>query len=89
MIEVTIQTEPDRRYRCLVSLQRTDRPRYWTFHCPNCTMPLCEIANAEVSPITDIVDFSNTDNVMNGIRCNGRTGFGRCNIWYYFNLNPS
>lgn len=89
MIDVIIKVEPDRRYRSLVSLQRTDRPRYWTFHCPNCTMPLCEIANAEVIQITDLIDYQNTDNVMNGIRCSGRTGNGRCDIWWYFNLNPS
>lgn len=89
MIEITVKTEADRRYRCLVSLQRTDRPRYWTFHCPNCTMPLCEIVNAEVVDMRDLINFQNQDIIANGIRCDGRTGHGRCNIYFYFNLNPA
>lgn len=86
MIEIKI--EQDRRYRTMVLLQRTDRPRYWTFHCPSCTMPLCEIVNAEVVALSDLFDMQNTSIAANGVRCSGRTGNGRCGIWYYFTLNP-
>lgn len=89
MINVEIKVEADRRYRCMVNLQRTDRPRYWIFNCPSCKMPIAEIANGEIYGINDLVDYQNTQNVMVGYRCDGRTGYGRCNIWYYFNLNPS
>lgn len=89
MIEVELKIEQDRRYRCLVSLQRSDRPRYWTFHCPNCTMPITELVNAEVVAINDLIAMDKLTNLSVGYRCSGRTGNGRCNIWYYFNLNPS
>lgn len=84
-----ITIEPDRRYRVLVTFGRSDRPRYWTFHCPNCQKPLCEIVNADIQTMTDVIDMSNLENIGNGVRCDGRFQGRRCDIWYYFNLNPN
>lgn len=38
--------------------------------------------------MTDIIDMSNMDKQLVGVRCGGRSprGVGRCDIWYYFNL---
>lgn len=83
-----IKVEADRKYRVMVLLQRSDRPRYWTFHCPSCTMPLCEMVNTEIVALSDLFDMQNVVMSANGIRCSGRTGDGRCNIHYYFTLNP-
>lgn len=80
--------EKDFRYRILVNLVRSDRPRYWTFHCPNCQQKVGELSNVEMKTMTDIIDMSNMDKQLVGMRCDGRSpdGIGRCNIWYYFNL---
>lgn len=82
------QQESDRRYRMLVNLQRTDRPRYWTWNCPHCQMRVAELANTEVISVTDFIDMSNPEKGLVGIRCNGRSpmGVGRCDFWFYFNL---
>lgn len=80
-------SEPDRRYRVLVNLVRTDRPCYWTWNCPHCQRPLVEISNAFPSSVTDLIDMTNTDKMLIGKRCDGRspTGIGRCDFWWYFN----
>ena len=85
MLEVKITTNPeaDRRYRVLVLLQRSDRPRYWTFHCPHCTNPLSEIVNSDVVAISDTFDMQNTSLSTNGLRCDGKF----CRWWYYFSLD--
>lgn len=81
-------TEDDRRYRILVNLVRSDRPRYWTWNCPHCQYRVCELANGEVTSMTDFIDMQNMDKTLVGMRCGGRspTGIGRCDFWYYFNL---
>jgi hypothetical protein len=80
--------EQDRRYRVLITLQRSDRPRYWTFNCHNCNWKVCELSNTEVVAASDVMDMHNGELVMVGVRCDGRspTGIGRCNRWYYFML---
>lgn len=75
--------EEDRRYRILISLHRSDRPRYWTFSCPNCKADICEMVNTEIVAISDLIDMNNVDIAGPGIRCNGRY----CRRWYYFNLS--
>lgn len=81
--------EQDRRYRVLVSLVRADRPRYWTWHCPNCQKAIAELSNTDVVGMTDFADMNNQENALVGVRCHGRlqSGMGYCNFWYYFNLN--
>ena len=80
--------EPDLRYRILVNLVRTDRPRYWKWHCPHCQFPLIELSNVMQASMTDIIDMNNMDKALVGIRCGGRSpiGRGRCDFWFYFNL---
>lgn len=74
--------EPDRRYRTLVVLQRSDRPKYWTFHCPHCTEPLGELTNTEIVAISDTFDMQNTNLATAGLRCSGKY----CRRWYYFSI---
>lgn len=83
----TIETETDRRYRVLVHLKRLDRPQVWKFHCPRCTMPVCEIVNAEVTTLTDLIDTADSGNAMSGIRCDGRFDGRKCAIWYYMDID--
>lgn len=84
MIEVQVSQELDRRYRVLVVLARSDRPTHYTWHCPRCTMPVAELVNMEVRALSDIMDV--TSHELIGVRCDGRTGHGRCNTWYYWSL---
>jgi len=79
--------EPDRRYRILVSLQRSDRPRYWHFLCPNCGAKVCELMNQEIYTMTDFYDAQNLQNHAVGIRCKGANKGEYCRYWYYFNIN--
>lgn len=80
-------TEPDYRYRVGVLLQRSERPSLWTFHCPRCTMAVCELMNTEITTLTDIIDFES--GIGNGYKCKGRYENGHCGIWYYFVLRSS
>lgn len=75
----------DRRYRVLVILQRSDRPRYYDFHCSVCQYKVCELSNTEVVAIQDLMDTSN--HTLVGVRCDGRYRGGRCDTWYYFSLS--
>jgi uncharacterized protein with PIN domain len=76
------QEEPDRRYRILVLLQRSDRPTHWVFKCPHCATDLVEVNNAVIEALSDLVSMETPDNVTIGMRCDGRY----CHYWYYFKL---
>lgn len=85
------EPEADHRYRVLVLLGRSDRPRLEKFNCPKCTRPVAEIMNAELLGLTDMMDMENLSTLGVGIRCGGRTGDrainnGRCDRWYYFSV---
>lgn len=89
LTQITITTkvrnefeEDDQRYRTLVNLHRSDRPRYWTFSCPNCKADVCEMVNTEIYAIGDLIDMDNVEICGPGIRCDGKY----CRRWYYFNL---
>ena len=91
MIEIKIvkpvqEPEQDKRYRVMVLLHRSDRPRYWTFFCPACQKVLCEIVNSDVVAISDTMDMQNTSIYGPGIRCDGRYQGGHCGTYYYFVL---
>lgn len=75
--------EPDRQYRTLVMLQRSDRPKYWIFHCPNCQQPMAHLSNRDIIAISDFYDHQSTTNGAVGVRCPG----AYCKRWYYFQLN--
>jgi hypothetical protein len=81
--------EDDRRYRCMVLLNRTDRPGVFTWHCPRCTMPVVELTNAEFVAITDTMDMDSGKQSGIGVRCDGRYQGKGCRIWFYFSLNEA
>lgn len=84
-----LHDEPDKRYRVLVLLQRSDRPRYFTFHCMRCQMPVADLANSEVVALNDVIDFHNTTNQMVSVRCDGRYQGGHCRTFYLFSLSDN
>lgn len=75
--------EPDKRYRVLVQLIRSDRPRFWKFHCPHCKHPLVELQNKDIEVITDFYDPQNLNNGAVGIRCDGPY----CRYYFYFTVS--
>jgi hypothetical protein len=50
-------------------------------------MPLAELMNAEMTTLTDIIDFES--GIGTGVKCKGRYEGGHCGIWYYFILRAS
>lgn len=82
-----VAEEPDRRYRMMVLLARTNRPTNFKWHCPRCTKPLGELINVEPIAVTDVMDMTNPDMVAVGFRCDGRYDGERCNVYYYYSLN--
>lgn len=86
---INVVVEPDRRSRMLIMLQRADRPIYTVWHCPYCTNQLCEILNANVTAMSDLVATEDINNVGVGFKCNGRSFIsptGKCNTYFYFKL---
>lgn len=80
--------QPDRRYRLMVTLVRSDRPRVWNFLCMNCGAKVCELVNREVY---DAVDFYDTkDMELGGVlkHCKGSESTGlACPYSYFFNMH--
>lgn len=78
---------PDKRYRCLVSLVRADRPRYWNYLCSNCGSKVVELQNLEVLTVDDFYDPQNINNVGIGKHCKGVQSNGlSCFYTYFFNV---
>lgn len=79
---------PDKHYGLLVTLIRTDKPRYWNFLCINCGSKIAEILNVEVTEITDFFDSQNTNNYAIARHCKGVTpGSGLpCPYKYFFHV---
>lgn len=86
MTDITIRIQQkfdsDKRYRTLVLLQRSDRPKYWTFHCVNCKQVVAELANHDVYALNDMYNPQDTSNHVVGIPCSSPL----CRRWYYFLL---
>lgn len=83
------ESSPDKRYRCLVTLIRSDRPRYWVFKCINgdCPGKIVEIQNMEVIGIDDFYDPQNIENTGIGRNCKGTTSDGLpCPYSYFFHV---
>lgn len=87
IIEVHIRKNQDKRYRCLVTLVRADRPRYWNFLCHNCGSKVQELMNYEISGVDDFFDPQNVNNHAVGRHCKGTlpNGLG-CPYSYFFRL---
>ena len=82
--DTTIEPVPDNRYRCLITLVRSDRPRYWNFLCFNCGHRIVELQNMEVYTIDDFYDPQNVNNSAVGLHCVGQ---GRqCPYSYFFHV---
>lgn len=80
--------QPDRRYRILVTLMRSDRPKYWNFLCNNCGSKVVELQNYEIIDMTDFYDPRNVNNAAIGRHCKGTLSNGlACPYSYFFVLN--
>lgn len=84
-----IKVVEDRHYTTLVSLQRVDRPRYWTFLCPNCGSKIAELNNLEVYAINDFFDPANLNNSGVGRKCKGYIAASGlpCPYKYFFSVH--
>lgn len=79
---------PDRRYRIIVSLIRSDRPRYWNWLCNNCGSKVAELQNYDVVDMSDFYDPQDVNNAAIGRHCKGTLPNGApCPYSYYFNLH--
>lgn len=88
IVKVSTVVVPDRRYRILVTLMRSDRPRYWNFLCHNCGSKIVELMNEEVIGIDDFFDPQNPSNHGVGRHCKGIMDTGlACPYSYYFQLS--
>lgn len=85
-----VQTQ-DNRYRILVTLMRTDRPRYWNFLCHNCGSKVVELQSFEVYTLDDFYDPQNINNAAIGKNCPGNRASGKdlqkkCPYTYFFKV---
>jgi len=79
--------ERDRRYRILVTLIRSDRPRYWNFLCNNCGSKVVELQNLEVIGADDFYDPQNVNKDGIGRHCKGTLADGLpCHYTYFFHV---
>lgn len=92
-LEITFRAKitvvSDSRYRCLITLIRSDRPRYWNFKCFNdgCDYKVAELQNYEVLAADDFYDPQNVNNAAVGRHCKGTLPNGTaCPYSYFFKL---
>lgn len=83
----SISSEPvaDNRYRLLITLIRSDRPRYWNFLCFNCGHKVVELQNLEVLTVDDFYDPQNINNAAVGKHCVGNEKL--CPYTYFFKVS--
>lgn len=81
------KVERDKNYRLLVTLIRSDRPRYWNFLCINCGSKVVELQSMEVVGLDDFYDPQNVNNSGIGRHCKGILPGGLpCQYMYFFHL---
>ncbi len=90
-LEITFKSRlaavPDKRYRILVTLIRSDRPRYWQFLCSNCGSCIVDLQNLEIYTIDDFYDPQNINNTGIGRHCKGSLSNGSsCQYSYFFHV---
>jgi hypothetical protein len=78
---------PDKRYRVLVNLQRSDRPRFWIAKCMNCGSNIADIQHYEIYSVADFYDPQSIQNAGVGRHCKGTNDNGTpCQYSYFFQL---
>lgn len=77
---------PDKSYRILVTLIRSDRPRYWNYLCSNCGSKVMELQNYDVIANDDFYDPQNAQNAAVGRHCKGSIDGLPCPYHYFFKL---
>ncbi len=89
LTQITVVTGiADKRYRVLVNLMRSDRPRYWTFNCHNCKASVIHLQNVEVVSLDDFYDPQNLNYAGPVKDCKGRESSGMaCPYTYFFRLH--
>lgn len=90
ILEISLRTRgmPDKRYRIMVTLMRSDRPQVWNFICSNCGSKVCELNNSRVIDMTDFYDPQDLINSGNSRHCKGTLPNGLpCPYTYFFNLH--
>lgn len=89
-LEITFRAKTavrDKRYRLLVTLIRSDRPRYWNFLCFNCGSRIAEMQHHEVIGIDDFYDSQNINNYAIGRHCKGTQANRQpCPYSYFFHV---
>ncbi len=91
-LEVTFRAKTvitDKRYRILVTLIRSDRPRYWEFTCVNgaCKTKIVDLQNLDVVGLDDFYDPQNINNTGIGRHCKGTQVDGLpCPYSYFFHV---
>ncbi len=89
-LEITFRAKiavRDNRYRILVTLIRSDRPRYWNFLCFNCGSKIAELLNLDVIGADDFYDPQNVNNTGVGRHCKGVDSNGLpCPYTYFFHV---
>ena len=82
-----VLVEQDKRYRVIVTLIRSDRPRYWNWLCVHCGSKVVELQNYDVIAVDDFYDPQNVRNAGVGKHCKGFLPDGLpCQYSYFFRL---
>jgi len=87
--QALVKAERDNRYRVMVSMKRSDRPKHWNFRCMNCSNRIAEIDNCDVYDISDFYDPNQTNYAGTTMHCKGvipGTRGTMCPYSYFFNF---
>lgn len=85
MINNKKQDGEDFRYPITVYLMRSGRPKYWQFHCPYCTAPICELDGTLIYMRDVSHNAEDANNAAVRIRCPG-TNKKWCRLWFEIQL---
>lgn len=83
-----VQATPDRRYRIMITLIRSDRPMHANFLCMNCGHKIGEIVNRTIVSVNDFYAVDTTEVSGMTRHCKGEdpeSGRG-CPYSYFFNF---
>lgn len=74
----------DYRYPITITLMREGRPKYWEFHCPYCTVKVCDLDGTLVQ-VRDVSNDTGNGRAAVRIRCPG-TPKKWCRLWFEIQL---